>query len=68
MKTKTIERLVKVLATTKDKKETATLEKEILKEMKIGEIYISEKYLLVLEKKSKKKLIIKALITERKIN
>lgn len=56
--------LAKLLSENRNRKEVATLKQAILKEMKIGEVHISEKYRLVFEKRSKKKLLIRALITQ----
>lgn len=55
--------LAKLLSENRNRKEVATLKQAILKEMKIGEVHVSEKYRLVFEKRSKKKLLIRALIT-----
>ena len=59
---KKIDELARLLTENKNRREIATLKKEILKKMKPGDVLISEKYRLVFTK-SKRKLIIRPLIT-----
>ena len=60
-----INKLSRLLTENKNRREIATLKKEILKEIKPGEVLISEKYRLVFTK-SKGRLIIRPLITKER--